>query len=73
MNYHHADIARKYLDHHIFGLFPYILEIKDRDEEVRSVLLRIKDAWLPLCRDLDKDDLKALKRIFGTTFSKDWS
>jgi len=72
LNYHHTDIAKRYLDEHIYWLFPYFLEIKDRDKEVRSVLLRIKRAWLPLCRDLDKDDLKALKRIFGTTISKEW-
>ena len=72
LKYHHTDIARKYLDDQIYWLFPYFLEIKDREEEVRSVLLPIKDAWLPFCRLLDKDDLKALKRIFGTTFSKEW-
>ncbi len=73
LNYHQTDIAKRYLEYQIFHLFPHFFEIKDRDEEVRSVLLRIKKAWLPYCRMLDKDDLKALKRIFGTTFSKDWS
>ena len=72
LNYHHTDIARRYLEYHIYDLFPYFFEIKDRDEEVRSVLLRIKDAWLPYCRMLDKDDLKALKRIFGTDFREEW-
>ena len=73
LNYHHADIAKRYLDENIFWLFPYFLEIKDKDEEVRNVLLRIKRAWLPLCRDLDKDDYKALKRIFGPSISKEWA
>jgi hypothetical protein len=65
LKYNHTDIAKKYLDDHIFWLFPYFLEIKDRDKEVRSVLLRIKRGWSPLCRDLNKEDSKALKRIFG--------
>jgi len=73
LNYHHTDIAKRYLDENIFWLFPYFLEIKDRDEEVRRVLLKIKRAWLPLCRDLDKDDSKALKRIFGPSISKEWA
>lgn len=72
LNYHDTDIARKYLDDKIYWLFPYFLEIKDRDEEVRSVLLSIKDDWVPLCRDLEKEDLKALKRIFGTDFVEYW-
>ena len=73
LNYHHTDIAKRYLEYQIFHLFPHFFEIKDRDEEVRSVLLRIKKAWLPYCRMLDKDDLKALKRIFGTIFVDEWS
>ena len=73
LDYHQKDIAKGYLDENIFWLFPYFLEIKDRDEEVRSVLLKIKRAWLPLCRDLDKDDSKALKRIFGPSISKEWA
>ncbi|NVM37283.1 MAG: hypothetical protein HWN81_16925 [Candidatus Lokiarchaeota archaeon] len=72
LNYNHTDIARRYLEYHIYHLFPYFFEIKDRDEEVRSVLLRIKDAWLPYCRMLDKDDLKVLRRIFGTDFHEEW-
>ncbi|NHJ86829.1 MAG: hypothetical protein FK734_15310 [Asgard group archaeon] len=72
LNYFHTDVAKRYLDEQIYWLFPYFLEINDRDEELRNVLLSIKDAWLPLCRLLDRDDLKSLKRIFGTTFSKEW-
>ncbi len=68
LNYHDTDIAKKYLEHHIFWLFPHLLEIKERDEEIRSVLLTIKDRWLPLCRDLDEDDFKALKRIFPSIY-----
>jgi len=72
LNYHYTDIAMRYLEYQIFHIFPYFFEIKDRDEEIRSVLLRIKEAWLPYCRMLDKDHLKALKRIFGTNFHEEW-
>ncbi len=72
LEHHHTDIAKRYLECNIFSLFPHFFVIKERDEEVRSVLLRIKDAWLPYCRMLDKDYLKALKRIFGTDFHKEW-